>query len=104
MKKYMKCECGGKLKLTEVETLPGINSEAYKCEKCNEVEFTEEQMREALRKKEKAIKIIVTRKLGEIGGSLVIRIPKSVENRMKLKAGKEVSVSVENNKIIIEPA
>ncbi len=104
MKKYTRCECGGELKLAEVEIVPGIKSQAYKCRKCSEIEFTEEQMREALRKKEKAIKIMVTRKLGEIGGSLVLRIPKSVENRMKLKAGEEVNVTVEKNKIIIEPA
>ncbi|HLC77309.1 MAG TPA: AbrB/MazE/SpoVT family DNA-binding domain-containing protein, partial [archaeon] len=58
---------------------------------------------EALRKKEKAIKTVVTRKIGEIGGSLVIRIPKSVENQMKLKSGKEVNLIVEKNRIIIEP-
>ena len=102
MKNYT-CECGGKMNLAEVEISPGIESEAYKCGKCGESEFTEEQMRTALRKKEKAIKTIVTRKIGEIGGSLVIRIPKSVENQMKLKSGREVNLIVEKNKIIIEP-
>ena len=102
MKNYT-CRCGGKMSLTEIEVSPGINSEGYKCEKCGETEFTEDQMRTALRKKEKAIKIIVTRKIGEIGGSLIIRIPKSVENQMKLKSGKEVSLIVEKNKIIIDP-
>ncbi len=103
MKKYMKCECGGKMKLAEVEVVSGIKSQAYKCEKCGEVEFTEEQVRKALQKKEKAIKIVVTRKLGEVGGSLVLRIPKSVENHMKLKNGEEVNIIVEKNKIVIEP-
>jgi len=103
MKKYMKCECGGKMELAEIEIAPDIASEGYKCGKCSNVEFTEEQMRKALKKKEKAIKIIVTRKLGEIGGSLVLRIPKSVENQMKLKSGEQVNLTVEKNKIIIEP-
>ena len=102
MKNYI-CECGGKMSLAEVGISPGIKSEAYKCEKCSKVEFTEEQMRKALRKKEKSITTIVTRKIGEIGGSLVIRIPKSVENQMKLKSGREVNLIVEKNKIIIEP-
>lgn len=102
MKNYI-CECSGKMKLAKVEIAPDIKSEAYKCEKCGEIEFTEKQMRKALRKKEKAIKTVVTRKIGEIGGSLVIRIPKSVENQMKLKSGKEVNLIVEKNKIIIEP-
>lgn len=102
MKSYT-CECGGKMKLEEVEIASDIKNAAYKCEKCGEIEFTEGQMREALRKKEKAIKTVVTRKIGEIGGSLVIRIPKSVENQMKLKSGKEVNLTVEKNRIIIEP-
>jgi len=99
MKNYT-CECGGKMRIAEVEISRDIKSEAYKCEKCGDTEFTEDQMRDALRKKEKAIKIVVTRK---IGGSLVIRIPKSVENQMKLKSGEEVNLTVEKNKIIIEP-
>ena len=102
MKNYI-CECGEKMVLATVEIAPDIKSEAYKCEKCGNTEFTEEQMRKALKKKEEAIKIIVTRKIGEIGGSLVIRIPKSVENQMKLKSGREVNLIVEKNKIIIEP-
>ncbi len=71
---------------------------AYKCEKCGEIEFTEEQMRKALHKKENAIKTVVTRKIGKIGGSLVIRIPKSVENQMKLKSCKEVNLIVEKTR------
>jgi len=102
MKNYT-CECGGKMNVAEVEIVSGIKNAAYKCEKCGKTEFTEDQMREALRKKEKAIKTVVTRKIGEIGGSLVIRIPKSVENQMKLKSGKEVNLIVEKNRIIIEP-
>lgn len=98
MKNYT-CECGGRMSIAEVEIASDIKSESYKCEKCGEVEFTEEQMRKALRKKEKAIKTIVTRKIGEIGGSLIIRIPKSVENQMKLKSGKEVNLIVEKNRI-----
>lgn len=102
MKSYT-CECGGEMSIAEIEISSGIKSAAYKCEKCGKTEFTEEQMREALRKKEKAIKTVVTRKIGEIGGSLVIRIPKSVESQMKLKSGKEVNLTVEKNRIIIEP-
>ena len=102
MKNYT-CECGGKMNIAEVEIAEGMKGKGYKCEKCGDVEFTEEQMREALRKKEKAIKTVVTRKIGEIGGSLIIRIPKSVENQMKLKSGGEVNLIVEKNRIIVEP-
>lgn len=72
MKNYT-CECSGKMGIAEVEIASGIKSAAYKCEKCGEIAFTEEQVRKALRKKEKAIKTVVTRKIGEIGGSLVNR-------------------------------
>lgn len=99
----IRCRCGGKMSIAEVDITPGIKSDAYKCGKCGEIEFTEDQVRDALRKKEKAIKTVVTRKIGEVGGSLVIRIPKSVETHMKLKSGKEVNLTVEKNRIIIEP-
>ena len=46
---------------TELEVIPGLFSEGYKCQKCGNTEFTEEHMRSALKKKEKAIKLMVTR-------------------------------------------
>lgn len=103
MKKSIKCECGGQMKLARIEVMPDLFSEGYKCSKCGETEFTEEQMRKALKKKEQAIKLMVTRRLGMIGGSLVLRIPKSVSSKMNLKTGEEVRVIIENNKMVIEP-
>ena len=91
------------MKISKIEIMSGLFSEGYKCKKCGEVEFTEEQMRKALKAKEKVIKLMVTRKLGTIGGSLVLRIPKSVSTKMNLKSGEEVRVIVEKNKMIIEP-
>lgn len=103
MKEFIKCECGGKMVKSQIEIVPDLFSLGYKCSKCGEIEFTEEQMRKALRAKEKAIKIMVTRKLGMVGESLVLRIPKDVSETMHLKEGEEVRVMVENNKIIVEP-
>jgi transposase-like protein len=103
MKKSIGCECGGEMKLAKIEVMPDLFSEGYRCSKCGDTEFTEEQMRKALRKKEQAIKLMVTRKLGTIGGSLMLRIPKSVSSKMNLKSGKEVRVIVENDKMIVEP-
>ncbi len=91
------------MKLARIEVMPDLFSEGYKCSKCGDTEFTEEQMRKALKKKEQAIKLMVTRKLGTIGGSLMLRIPKSVSSKMNLKSGKEVRVIVENDKMIVEP-
>ena len=104
MKKSIKCDCSGIMHIEKIEIMPDLFNEGYKCNKCGEVEFTEEQMRAALKKKEEAIKLMVVRKLGIVGGSLVLRIPASVKNKMNLKNGEEVRVTVEKNKIIIEPA
>ena len=103
MKNSIKCDCGGEMQISKIEIMPDLFSEGYKCRTCGEVEFTEEQMRKALKAKENAIKLMVTRKLGTIGGSLVLRIPKSVSTKMKFKSGEEVRVIVEKNKMIIEP-
>jgi len=45
MKKSIKCDCGGRTAVTELEILPGLFSEGYKCQKCGDTEFTEEQMK-----------------------------------------------------------
>ena len=103
MKKSIKCDCGGKMLLEEIEIMPGLLSGGYKCKKCGDTEFTEEQMRSALKKKEKAIKLMVTRRLGKVGGSLVLRIPNSATKAMNLKSGKEVRILLESKKLIIEP-
>jgi antitoxin component of MazEF toxin-antitoxin module len=43
------------------------------------------------------------RTLSESGGSLVLRIPKDVENALNLSAGNEVYIWIENGKIVVEP-
>ncbi len=98
----MKCECGNDMKIEKVEILPGLSSEGYKCAKCGEIEFDEGQMKKALKIKEMAIKVMVKRKLGKVGGSLVLRIPKEVEESMNLKSGEDVKIIVENKKMIVE--
>lgn len=100
----MKCECGNEMKKARVEVVPGMLSEAYKCEKCGELEFTEKQMREALELKEKALELAVVRKIGLVGGSLVIRIPKPVKKALNLKKGEPVKITVERKRMIIQPA
>jgi len=99
----MKCECGEVMEKKRVE-VAGILSEGYQCPKCGEVEFTEKQMRKILAQKEKLLKIAVTRKIGLVGGSLVIRIPKSVEEALNLEKGEDVKIIVEDKKMIIHPA
>jgi hypothetical protein len=62
MKESMICECGGKMTLEKISIAPEVGNEGYKCEKCNNVEFTEEQMRKVLRKKETDVKTIPSSK------------------------------------------
>lgn len=102
MKKSIKCECGGRMETSKVEILPDLFSEGYKCSKCGSVEFTEEQTRKVLKLKEKTIKLMVSRKIGLIGGALVLRIPKSVKKELNFRQGKEVRILVENNRMIVE--
>ena len=48
----MKCEYGNEMKIETVEILPSLFSEGYRCQKCGEIEFNEEQTRKALKIKE----------------------------------------------------
>jgi len=98
----MKCDCGSEMKIEKIELFSELFSEGYRCPKCGEVEFNEEQMQKALKIKEHAIKIMVKRKLGKVGGSLVLRIPKEVEKSLNLKSGKDVRILVEKRKMIVE--
>ena len=43
------------------------------------------------------------RTLSESGRTLVLRIPRDIERSLSLKAGNEVYIWVENNKIVVEP-
>lgn len=98
----MKCGCGAEMKIKKVEIFPELFSEGYKCLKCGDIEFNEIQMRKALQMKERAITIMVKRKLGKVGGSLVLRIPKEVEESLNLKSGRDVRIIVEKKKMIVE--
>ncbi|GEM_PF-495758 len=47
------CECGGKMRIVQLDT-DNKNSQAYKCEKCGDVEFSEDQAKEFLRRQNKS--------------------------------------------------
>ena len=100
----MKCGCGEKMVKKKIEITRGLNAEGFKCQKCGETEFTENQMREALAIKEKALSLAVKRKLGMLGGSLILRIPKDVKEAMSLRKGEEVKIIVENKRMIVRSA
>ena len=45
----------------------------------------------------------LTRTLSESGRSLVLRIPVDIERQMGLKAGQQVELWIDDNKIIVQP-
>ncbi len=105
----IKCdECGGKLVLKKAPyELYGVklgDFPAEVCQKCGEIVFTEETSREMTAKaKERGLFGLDARtKIGQVGDSLDVRIPKRMAEFMGLSKGKEVWVHPEKNRIIIE--
>ncbi len=101
-------ECSGKLLLKKVPyELYGVklgDFPAEVCLKCGEVVFTEETSRMMTQKaKEKGLfGLDAHTKIGQVGDSLDVRIPKRMAEFLNLSKGKEVWVHPEKNKIIIE--
>ncbi|MBI1972537.1 AbrB/MazE/SpoVT family DNA-binding domain-containing protein [Candidatus Woesearchaeota archaeon] len=105
----MKCVfCKAETREQEVEykeygislgTFPG-----FVCTKCGEVFFEGEVVDKIQQKsKEKGLFGLSRKvKVGKIGDSLMVRIPKEIANFVKLKEGKEVRITPEAKKIIIE--
>ncbi len=74
------------------------------CTKCGEVFFEGEVVDRIQQKsKEKGLFGLSRKvKVGKVGDSLMVRIPKEIANFVKLKEGKEVRMSPEAGRIIIE--
>lgn len=77
---------------------------AFVCPHCGEYFFDTPTAKKIQQKsKEKGLFGLSKRvKIGKIGDSLMVRIPKDIAHLLKLKAGKEVFVHPAGNKIIIE--
>ncbi len=87
----------GKLRAIQDEAEPGIFVAAYKCNKCNEIAYSEEVMAkvEAMRRGDAE-----RRSLIKIGASLAISIPAEIVKRLKLKPKGKVYISAKGNEII----
>ena len=74
------------------------------CPKCNESFFDSETAKKIqLKSKEKGLFGLSKKvKVGKIGDSLMVRIPKDIAEFTKLKEGREVLIHPSQNKIIIE--
>ena len=77
-----------------VKGFPLKDVKAYKCDKCDEIYFSEEQAK-ILKAKTRDLKESVfgfIRKVTISGRSLVISIPKELAEHMKIKQGEKVKV------------
>ena len=101
-------ECNGKMKDKNVDySLYGIkigNFPAKVCEKCNETYFSEETSKKITQTaKQKGLWGLQAKtKVGKVGTTLDIRLPKKIIDFLKLKKGEEVTIYPENkNKLVI---
>jgi YgiT-type zinc finger domain-containing protein len=106
-----KCyKCGGELRDASTVIAIGGNSfevRALKCAKCGEEEFTEEEVRKIRIKAQQAgvwgQGIKIKRKLQKVGRATAVYIPADIQKQLMLKPRQEVTISVQDRKIIIEP-
>ena len=101
-------ECNGKMEDTTTDYfLYGTkigNFPAKVCEKCNESYFSEETSKKITQiTKQKGLWGLQAKtKVGKVGTTLDIRLPKKIIDFLKLKKGKEVTIFPESkNKLII---
>ena len=87
----------GKLRAIQNEAFPGVFVNAYKCNKCNEIAYSEEIMGkvEAMRRGDAE-----QRSLIKIGASLAISIPVAIVKKLNLKPKGKVYISLKGREII----
>ena len=95
-----KCpKCGkGKLHKTMEEVSPGVKVEAFKCNKCPEVWYSQEIMEkvEAMQKAGREVRRIV-----KVGNSLAAIIPSEIAKKLHLKEKEKIFVEEQNGEILI---
>ncbi len=91
----------GKLHKTQDQVEPGIFVEAYQCNGCKEIEYTEAIMRkiEAMRRHDAHLRSLI-----KIGSSLALSIPKEIVDKLHLKPKGKVYVTSRGNQIIARVA
>lgn len=77
-----------------VEGIPIHNVECYKCPKCDELFFTEEQAdkMEEMTEKQKEEMFIFVRKVSYSGKSLIITIPEDLASHLEIEKGQRVKI------------
>lgn len=87
----------GKLHTIQDQAEPGIFVEAYQCEKCHEIEYTEAIIRklQAMRRGGAHLRSLI-----KVGSSLALSIPKEIVDKLHLKPKEKVYVTQKGNQII----
>jgi len=87
----------GKLHRIQHEAEPGIFVEAFQCEACREIEFTEAIVRklQAMRRGASHMRSLI-----KVGSSLALSIPKEIVDKLHLKPKEKVYVTTKGNQII----
>ena len=87
--------CNREMIRKKVQIYKGIWAEAEVCQNCKEEWFDEKEF--------DRIGALFQRKVFTAGGSLAVRIPKEIAQKLKMKSGTIVNLKLGKNKIIIEP-
>lgn len=91
-KKGMKCQCGKSTDETHLN-IDGFKIKAWKCESCGE-EYLDSAEAQFLLMMKKMQKKPHTAKVGVLGDSYIIRIPKEIVEYMQIKKGEKAKISL----------
>ena len=86
--------CGTKMSKEQKELEKGTFIDVEVCPKCKDEWVDSENY--------KAIYRFFRRRTFKIGGSLAVRIPKEIADRLELKEGTQIEFDLQDNKIIME--
>ena len=102
-KKIMECACGG-IAGEFITEFKGFKIRGWKCNKCAE-EFLDPREIEPILKINKLLKEHKLKaKVGVVGNSITLRIPKPLATAYKLKKGEEVEYALEKEGILVKTA
>ena len=98
----MECVKCGKSMKTATELFHGFPIKGWKCPGCGEVVFGEKELQPILQyNKLRATGKGVAVKVGSLGNSTIIRVPKVAEQLYGICKGETVRLSLEPGKIVI---
>lgn len=97
----MEChKCGKKMRFVKGLRFNEHCIDGWRCS-CGETYFSPEQAQKILilnKLKKESIKV----KLGKIRSNLILRVPKIIEKALCLEKGKEVTLRIKDNELLVE--